>query len=155
MAASTDWQALAKNPPEAFLVDLTRLPSHGRQVATYLRERPSTSSLPLLFVEGASEKVVKLQNEFPHADFTTWRSIRGALKRALSRAPRELPPPPRAGYSGKPLAAKLGIQEGMSVLLVNAPEDFDETLGDLPEGAKLTIRCDANGNVWAAIRRAD
>jgi hypothetical protein len=32
---------------------------------------------------------------------------------------------------------------------------FVMEVDQVPEGAKLTIRCDANGNVWAAIRRAD
>jgi hypothetical protein len=32
---------------------------------------------------------------------------------------------------------------------------FVMEIDQLPEGARLTIRCDANGNVWAAIRRAD
>jgi hypothetical protein len=29
-----------------------------------------------------------------------------------------------AGYSGKPLAAKLGIGEGMDVLAINPPPDY-------------------------------
>jgi hypothetical protein len=32
---------------------------------------------------------------------------------------------------------------------------FVMDIGQLPDGAQLTIRCDADGNVWAAIRRAD
>ena len=36
-----------------------------------------------------------------------------------------------AGYSGTPLARKLGIRPGSRVLLVGAPEDFD--LGPVPE----------------------
>ena len=36
-----------------------------------------------------------------------------------------------AGYSGTPLAGKLGIRPGSRVLLVGAPEDFD--LGPMPE----------------------
>jgi hypothetical protein len=133
-----DWRQVAGRPPDAFVVDLSRLPSHGRRVAVYLRERPATRSLPLLFVEGAPEVVAKLREEFPHADFASWRGVRGALKRALTRPPREVPPPPRAGYSGKPLAAKLGIQKAMLVLLVDAPAGFAQTLGALPEGAKLS-----------------
>jgi len=36
-----------------------------------------------------------------------------------------------AGYSGTPLPKKLGIKEGHRVALLSAPEDFEETLGDL------------------------
>jgi len=37
-----------------------------------------------------------------------------------------------AGYSGTPLPRKLGIKEGTRLTLLNAPVDFDETLGELP-----------------------
>ena len=39
-----------------------------------------------------------------------------------------------AGYSGTPLPRKLGIKPGTRLGLVGAPDDFAETLGDLPEG---------------------
>ena len=42
-----------------------------------------------------------------------------------------------AGYSGTPLVKKLGIKEGSRVALVNAPDDFQATLGVLPEDVKL------------------
>jgi len=42
-----------------------------------------------------------------------------------------------AGYSGTPLAKKLGIKAGARVALVSAPPKFDKTLGELPEGAVL------------------
>jgi hypothetical protein len=38
-----------------------------------------------------------------------------------------------AGYSGTPLAKKLGIKEGFSVLGVNPPDNFLELLDPLPE----------------------
>lgn len=41
------------------------------------------------------------------------------------------------GYSGTPLAKKLGIKEGMTVLIVNAPDDYDEILEPLPEGVEI------------------
>jgi hypothetical protein len=42
-----------------------------------------------------------------------------------------------AGYSGTPLVKKLGIKEGSRVAFVNAPEDFQATLGELPDDVKL------------------
>ncbi len=38
-----------------------------------------------------------------------------------------------AGYSGTPLAKKLAIKAGHRLLLVDAPPDFERTLGALPE----------------------
>lgn len=42
-----------------------------------------------------------------------------------------------AGYSGKPLAAKLGIREGMTLSVVSPPRDYRELVGGLPAGAAL------------------
>lgn len=38
-----------------------------------------------------------------------------------------------AGYSSTPLPQKLGIKAGARLILVNAPADFGQTLGVLPE----------------------
>ena len=45
--------------------------------------------------------------------------------------------PDGAGYSGTPLARKLGIGEGDEVALIGAPERFEDTLGELPDVASL------------------
>jgi hypothetical protein len=37
-----------------------------------------------------------------------------------------------AGYSGTPLAKKLGIKEGFGVRTVNAPADYEQLLAPLP-----------------------
>jgi len=42
-----------------------------------------------------------------------------------------------AGYSGTPLVKKLGIKPGARVALVNAPDDFQATLGKLPDDVKF------------------
>jgi hypothetical protein len=52
-----------------------------------------------------------------------------------------------AGYSGTPLVEKLGIKEGARAFFVDAPGDFDHTLGPLPEGVS-TVR---SGTVDIAI----
>jgi Protein of unknown function (DUF3052) len=42
-----------------------------------------------------------------------------------------------AGYSGTPLWKKLGLKEGATLAVLNAPASFGEDLGELPLGAKL------------------
>ncbi|MGH7132834.1 MAG: DUF3052 domain-containing protein [Phycisphaerales bacterium] len=42
-----------------------------------------------------------------------------------------------AGYSGTPLAQKLGIKPGSRVLVAGAPRGFEKTLEGLPPDAKL------------------
>ncbi len=45
-----------------------------------------------------------------------------------------------AGYSGTPLAKKLGIKPGHRVGLIGAPDGFEETLAGLPDGVRLSRR---------------
>jgi hypothetical protein len=45
-----------------------------------------------------------------------------------------------AGYSGTPLAKKLGIKEGSRIALVNAPKDFESELGELPHNVQFIKR---------------
>jgi len=45
-----------------------------------------------------------------------------------------------AGYSGTPLTRKLGLQPGMRVVYVGAPEDFATLLGPLPDGVRVLAR---------------
>jgi hypothetical protein len=42
-----------------------------------------------------------------------------------------------AGYSGTPLPRKLGVKPGAHILLLDAPEGFEETLGALPADVEL------------------
>lgn len=41
------------------------------------------------------------------------------------------------GYSGTPLAKKLGIKQGFSLLIVNAPANYIELVSPLPEGVNI------------------
>ena len=56
-----------------------------------------------------------------------------------------------AGYSHRPLTAKLGIQPGQNVMLVAAPRGFRGTLGRLPAGAKLVTRLERNASLIIAF----
>lgn len=55
----------------------------------------------------------------------------------MRRRPKKM-----AGYSGTPLAKKLGIREGSRVAVLSAPQGFEKTL-DLPNGVQL--KRDARG----------
>jgi hypothetical protein len=44
------------------------------------------------------------------------------------------------GYSGTPLAKKLGIKPGMSIALLHAPQHLPQLLGELPEGVTINTR---------------
>ena len=48
-----------------------------------------------------------------------------------------------AGYSGTPLAKKLGFKPGFAAAYVSAPDGFDALLGELPDG--VTVRKQLRG----------
>jgi hypothetical protein len=136
LKAMRDWR---NNPPAAFVIDLSRLPMQGRDVAMTLRLNKATRLTPLVFVEGEPEKVERIKTQLPDAVFTDWSRIRSSLKAAINKpsASPVVPESNLAGYSGTPLPKKLGIKPNSIVALVGAPKDFAMTLGELPEGAKL------------------
>ena len=43
------------------------------------------------------------------------------------------------GYSGTPLAKKLGIKEGFKIRLINQPTHYFELFTDMPENVKILI----------------
>jgi hypothetical protein len=47
-----------------------------------------------------------------------------------------------AGYSGTPLAKKLGIREGMRLLVENAPRDYRRLVVPLPDDVAIVTRAD-------------
>jgi hypothetical protein len=51
------------------------------------------------------------------------------------------------GYSGTPLARKLGIKEETRVALLNAPPGFDGELEPLPEGVRILRRLSSDLDV--------
>src|SRR5439155_4717822 len=75
------------DPPDAFVIDLSRLPSAGRDVGLALREAKSTRFVPIVFVGGEPEKIQRTQRHLPDATYTTWPRIVAALKRAMARPP--------------------------------------------------------------------
>ena len=56
-----------------------------------------------------------------------------------------------AGYSGTPLAKKLGIKEGHEVALVNAPDGFESLLEPLPSGVTVRRRLSGRPDVTIAF----
>jgi hypothetical protein len=123
----------------ALVVDLSRLPSHGRDAAVWVRQSRAGRNVPIVFVGGAPETVERVRQTLPDATFTSWELIGRALRRALDEPVREpvVPESALAGYSGTPLPQKLGIREGSVVALVSAPDGFEELFDSLPAGAVL------------------
>jgi hypothetical protein len=62
-----------------------------------------------------------------------------------------------AGYSGTPLARKLGIGAGATVALLGAPAGFEATLEGLPDGVAIRRRASGRADVVVTFHteRAD
>ena len=151
-------RAFREKPPHAFVIDLSRLPSHGRAVATWLRQQRPTRLVPIIFVGGAPDKLRLVRKVVPDATYTEWTRIRGALSRAIANPPQKaVVPDTMAGYSGTPLPKKLGIKVGAVVALLGAPKHFERTLGQLPDDVQLKrqARGTADLIVMFARSRAD
>lgn len=131
---------LARLNPDVVVLDLDRLPSHGREIAFALRSSKSARHIPILFAGGQAEKIARVRAEFPDAAFAAWPEASAALSHVLA-APRTAPvhaPPPRVYNTS--LAQKLGIRREMQIALLGAPDGFVELLGELPEGVGFAGR---------------
>ena len=130
---------LREDLPEAVVIDLSRLPTQGRDFGMMLRHSKSTRYIPLVFVGGDPVKVEKVREQIPDAVYTGWDEIGPALKQAIYHPPSE-PVAPKSlfdSYAGRPLAQKLGLKAGMRLGLISAPPDFRQTLGEVPAGVQV------------------
>jgi CheY-like chemotaxis protein len=153
--SSEEYKRFFTQRHHAVLIDLARLPSHGRELGGWLRRNKGTRHIPLVFLAGDPEKTARTQALLPDAVFTDWAHVESAIRCALR--PSLLPPVvPGAmdGYSGTPLPEKLGVGPGVRVLLLGAPADFEATLGQLPPNAKCTRRYRETPLVLLFTRRA-
>lgn len=133
-------RAFRAAPPDAIVVDLSRLPSHGRAVATWIRQRKALRHVPIVFVPGDVGKTGRLRQAFPDATYAAWPRLRGALAKAIAQPARDPVVPAAPDYSGTPLAKKLGIKAGHAVLFLRAPRDLPQALGTLPPDVAVKKR---------------
>jgi|SRR5947209_6603854 len=133
---------LRKNLPAVVLIDLDRLPSHGREVAVALRVSKTTRLIPIVLAGGAPEKVDRIRSELPDAFFTDWASVSSVLRKALQHAPVNpvQPTPHMQRYAASSLPKKLGLVPSMKIALLAAPENWEEVLGELPAGVQVEER---------------
>jgi CheY-like chemotaxis protein len=125
------WRA---SPPDAFVIDLSRLPSHGREIAIALRQSPRTRHVPIVFVNGAVEKVERIRSELPDAIFCPLLDLIPSLAAALEHRTADPARPVQMmdRYAGRSTAQKLGITEGTTVAAFAPPGDYPALLGPLP-----------------------
>jgi len=131
------------------VIDLSRQPSHGRDVALGIWQTKAMRGVPIVFVCDQAERLDQTKRVVPTAGFSNWKGIARALRRAIASPPSPDGPAPSvfAGYSGTPLPKKLGIKPDCVVALLDAPEHFPSTLGELPAGVTFQTNCDGGANL--------
>jgi CheY-like chemotaxis protein len=128
-------RAIRMNPPDVVVIDLSRLPSHGRMMATWLRRTKALRDIPLLFANGAEDKIAKLRETIPDAHCTITRDLKQALAQAH---PSTTPPRPvMAEYQARTAAQKLGLDSGGTIAVIDPPRGYLQALGTLPDDAEL------------------
>ena len=150
---------LRDSPPDVVVIDLSRRPAYGRDIAQALRRYKDTRNVPLVLLGGEPAKVTTIRERLPDAVYARWEQAAGALEDAISRTPDvpTVPPSPMEGYSGTPLPRKLGLKPASTVALLGAPDGFEATLGELPDGLVFTRAaggpCDVG--LWFVRSRAE
>jgi hypothetical protein len=133
------FKEMRENPPDVVVIDLSRIPSQGRDVGLGIRKYKDTRHVPLVFVEGDPDKMKGTKKLLPDAAYTTWDRILDGLKQAIAHPPKVpvVPASVMAGYEGAPLHKKLGIKSDSVVYLIDAPEGFEKSIPDLPLGVSF------------------
>ena len=132
-------RALRTRPPDAVVIDLSRLPSHGREVATALRGNRHTRQIPILFLDGAPEKVAIVREKLPDAAYSERARLVAALRNCIKERPENpvVPMQMMDRYATRTAAQKLGIAAGSKVAVIDAPRDYARVVGVLPEDVEF------------------
>jgi hypothetical protein len=69
--------------PDAVVISLDRLPSHGRAVAEWFWEAKKRQHIPIIFVGGQPDKVKATKAKFPKAIFCSMEEASAVLDRVL------------------------------------------------------------------------
>jgi len=145
---------LKNNPPDIIIIDLTRLPMQGRDIAIHIRHNKQTRNVPIIFVEGEPQKLAQIKTQLPDATYTNYSQIHTALKQTLAHPPKItiIPTSIFEQYKHTPLAKKLGIKPNTTIALINPPEDFQKTLGTLPQNVTILEKPTnkADTTIWFA-----
>jgi CheY-like chemotaxis protein len=141
-------------PPDAVVIDLSRVPSHGREVAHSIRSVKATRHVPIVFVDGEPEKVLRTRQLLPDAIYTTWGRIKTALPKAIATPPKDPVVPDHNNAWGRPLVTKLGVKPGFSVALLASPKGFADTLKPLPAEVKFTARPESTADIFLCFARS-
>ncbi len=135
-------RTLKRDPPEAIVISLDRLPMQGRDVALTIRLDKQVRRIPMLFAGGASAKVARVKESLPDAGYAAWSEISGAIRRTMENPPAQpmVPASLLAAYANAPLAKKLTLRPDSVVGLIDPPDGFADLVLSLAPNVQLEDR---------------
>ena len=123
--------------PDALVISLDRLPSHGRDIGYAFHKQKATRQVPLVYVGGDEDKIAKIRDLLPEASFTGWDRILATIHEAISNPAVTPPKPVRVVISEAPLHQKIGLKADMHIALMNAPAPLEKLVPGLPQGIRI------------------
>jgi DNA-binding NarL/FixJ family response regulator len=72
---------IKEHHPNAVVIYLSRLPSHGRETGKALRDVKATKNIPIVFVDGNEEVIQRTKAQVPNAIYTTSEELEAILER--------------------------------------------------------------------------
>jgi CheY-like chemotaxis protein len=149
-------KSLRRQPPDAVVIDLSRMPSHGREVARSMRQGARLRAVPILFVDGEPEKVALIRDMLPDAGYCRWSQVGTALARLLADPPTDpvIPAGTPGAWTDRPVAVKLGIRDGMTVGTLGDPGILSGLVAQAGLG-EVALRPGARGACELLVAFAD
>ncbi len=77
------YRLVGETSPDVIVIYLTRLPSHGRETAAYIRRRKATRDIPIIFAGGEGAALAKTQDKVPDAIYTSVEGLYETLGRLI------------------------------------------------------------------------
>jgi hypothetical protein len=130
------------------VIDLSRVPSHGRDIGSWVRGSTGIRHIPLVFVGGDPVKVAAIRQEIPDANYTSYEELPAALRLAKAPTKPVVPRQMMQSAPGRTNAQKLGIQEHSQVLVIDPPSDSERIIGAMPDGAVFVESPPASVTLW-------
>jgi|SRR5581483_1505591 len=131
-ALEPPFRQLRETRPDVIAIDLTRLPSRGRNQAVAIRLDESLRTIPIVFIDGDPKKVAAIRSELPDALYTSRAELRRTLQKAQS-----MTNPASPVYNKRTIAQKLGIRDNMRIGIFDGFKGYENIIGILPAGASF------------------
>ena len=80
-AGNDAWNKIRATPPEALVISLAKLPSHGRRIASVTVETKKLRDVPVIFVDGEKDKIAVAKQQFPEAKFISGKKLLSVLEK--------------------------------------------------------------------------